>query len=257
MRLQSVSIRLGIAALCAVCVLVQIVRAEAIPPAEIAELKVFPPTVNLNTHADRQSLIVQAVYSNELSRDVTSEAKITPANADLVQLDGNTIFPKADGKSELTIKFGGRSVNVPLVVKDAAADRPISFQLDVMPVFMQGRLQHRQLPRRGPRQGRFPPVAVRLRSRRRLLPPHPRDRRPAHQSGRARRQPADAKKHVGKVPHTGGKRFAEDSELLPDADALARGRRPATMRPDVPKLRVRGTLSDHRPCSNGKGARSK
>ena len=55
-----------------------------------------------------------------------------------------------------------------------------------------GRLQHRQLPRRGPRQGRLPPLAVRLRPRRRLLPPHARDRRSADQPGAARRQPAAA-----------------------------------------------------------------
>ena len=37
-------------------------QAESIPAAEIAELKVFPPSVNLNTNADRQSIVVQAVY---------------------------------------------------------------------------------------------------------------------------------------------------------------------------------------------------
>src|SRR5437867_13016765 len=36
----------------------------------------------------------------------------------------------------MTVTFGGRSVSGPVTVKDAAADRPISFKLDVMPVFM-------------------------------------------------------------------------------------------------------------------------
>src|SRR5207302_6934171 len=32
--------------------------------------------------------------------------------------------------------FGGRTVHVPVKVKDAKVDRPISFKLDVMPIFM-------------------------------------------------------------------------------------------------------------------------
>ena len=42
----------------------------------------------------------------------------------------NTLFPKADGQSEITVEYGGRSVKVPLVVRDAA-DRPVSFHLGV------------------------------------------------------------------------------------------------------------------------------
>ena len=61
------------------------------------------------------------------------------------------------------------------------------------------------------RQGRLPSLALRLRSRRRLLPPHPADPRPPHRSRRARAKPA-ALKATGAVPHTGGRRFKPDSE---------------------------------------------
>ena len=52
-----------------------------------------------------------------------------------MRLDANMLYPKTDGQSEITVEYSGRSVKVPLVVKDAAAHRPISFHLDVMPVF--------------------------------------------------------------------------------------------------------------------------
>src|SRR5207247_8950298 len=42
----------------------------------------------------------------------------------------------ADGKTELSAKFGGRTLTVPLTVEHAQVERPISFKLDVMPVFM-------------------------------------------------------------------------------------------------------------------------
>src|SRR5207253_7752003 len=54
----------------------------------------------------------------------------------LVERKGNVLTPKADGAGTMTVSFGGRVIPVPLTVKQAAADRPVSFKLDVMPVFM-------------------------------------------------------------------------------------------------------------------------
>ena len=103
--------------------------------AALVKVEAFPKDVNLNTKLDRQSLVVQATYADGLTRDVTSEATIELASGDLLRLDGQTVYPKADGTTEIKISFGGQSVSVPATIKDAAADRPISFKLDVMPVF--------------------------------------------------------------------------------------------------------------------------
>ena len=102
MRWQFARIGVCIAVLGPMGLAIDPAQAESIPSAEIAELKVFPPSVNLNTNADRQSIVVQAVFANELTRDVTAEAKITPANSELVRQDANTLFPNADGQSEIT-----------------------------------------------------------------------------------------------------------------------------------------------------------
>ena len=64
-----------------------------------------------------------------------------------------------------------------------------------------GRLQHRQLPRRGPRQGRLHAVAVRLRSGRRSLPADARDRLPPHQPGPAARKPAAGQDRRHRAAH--------------------------------------------------------
>src|SRR5215216_6125977 len=62
-------------------------------------LKVFPDSVNLQTARDFQSVVVQLVQDDGITRDVTP-------------------------------------VSVPVTVKEAKTDRPISFKLDVMPIFM-------------------------------------------------------------------------------------------------------------------------
>lgn len=102
----------------------------------LASLEVFPPDVNLETARDRQSLVVQARFADGLTQDVTAQAKLTLANAALAKVEAATLTPLSDGATELAVAFGDKVVKVPVKVKDAKADRPVSFKLDVMPIFM-------------------------------------------------------------------------------------------------------------------------
>ena len=103
---------------------------------KLVDVKVFPPEVELTTSRDRQSYVVQARYDDGVTFDVTGDAKIGFGDAKIVRREGNVLFAVADGKTEMTVEVAGRKLTVPIVVKDAAKDRPISFKLDVMPVFM-------------------------------------------------------------------------------------------------------------------------
>jgi hypothetical protein len=102
--------------------------------AALADLKVFPADVNLQSRQDKQSLVVQAVYADGVTRDVTTEASMALANKALVRLDHGTLLPVADGVTELRVKFQGRTVTVPVKVRDAKVEAAISFTKDVMPV---------------------------------------------------------------------------------------------------------------------------
>jgi len=102
----------------------------------LTSLEVFPPDVNLETARDKQSFIVQAWFADGLSRDVTAEAKVVLTNPAFAKLEGNVVHPVADGATEMLVEWGGKSVKLPVKVKDAKADRPISFKLDIMPIFM-------------------------------------------------------------------------------------------------------------------------
>jgi len=101
------------------------------PPA----VSVYPAEIELSTSRDRQSFVVQVTAPDGVTRDVTDEAKIEIPPT-LVNRKGNLLTPKADGSGEMTVSYRGRQIRVPVVVKQAAAERPISFKLDVMPVFM-------------------------------------------------------------------------------------------------------------------------
>jgi hypothetical protein len=108
----------------------------AMAQSPLTSLEVYPPDINLETSRDLQSVVVQAWFADGLSRDVTAEAKMALANPALAKLQGNVLTPTDNGQTELVVEWGGKKVPVPVKVKDAKADRPISFNLDVMPIFM-------------------------------------------------------------------------------------------------------------------------
>src|SRR5438093_10339365 len=102
----------------AVLGLLLLVAASPAQTATLSDVQVFPPDVNLFTARGKQTLVVQAVYADGITRDVTAQAKITPANTPLVKLDKNVILPAADGATELPIEFGRRTVRLPVQGKD-------------------------------------------------------------------------------------------------------------------------------------------
>ena len=102
----------------------------------LAKVEVFPDSVALLHARDRQSMVVQATYSDGVTRDITTEAKYTFSNPALVKLADGLITPAADGATELKIEFQDKILTVPVSVKDGVVERPISFKNDVMPVFM-------------------------------------------------------------------------------------------------------------------------
>jgi hypothetical protein len=179
---------------------------------EPSELRVYPTNVNLTTKGDRQSLVVQAIYADGLTRDVTADASYSFGNKALVKLDKATLWPVADGKTELLVKFGGKQVTLPVSVEQANVERPISFNLDVMPVFMKAGCNAGAC--HGAARGKdgfrlslfgFDPEGDYFRLTRESI-------------GRRINLaiPGESlfiEKALGKVPHSGGERFKADSEL--------------------------------------------
>ncbi|MBX3443452.1 MAG: DUF1553 domain-containing protein [Planctomyces sp.] len=195
-----------------VCLCGAMCLAAAADAAELTELRVAPTSVNLSTARDRQSVAVQAFYSDGVTRDVAGEAAWTVAAPDVARIDGRTLYPAGDGTTELKISFEGRDVVVPVVVERAAEQTPVSFKLDVMPVFMKA----------GCNSGSCHGAARGKDGFRLSLFGYDADgdhyRITREQSGRRIDLAIPSaslmvEKSVGDVPHTGGKRFAADSEL--------------------------------------------
>jgi hypothetical protein len=115
----------------------QAARAEA-RSGRLRELKLFPPSVSLETARDSQGLLVLAVYDDDVTIDVTPFCRLRLASPALGRFEHARLFPVADGATELVAEYAGREAKAPVEVKSASQDRPVSFRLDVMPVFMRG-----------------------------------------------------------------------------------------------------------------------
>lgn len=180
--------------------------------AELVELRVFPKEVRLTTNRARQSIVVQGVYDDGITRDLGSRVEWKLDNPTLAQRDGNALLPLADGQTQLSLTVDGKSQQIPVIVDKATAPRPISFKLDVMPVFMKagcntGSCHGAARGKDGFRLSLFgyDPDGDHFRITREQL------------GRRVDLGVPEAslliEKSTGAVPHTGGKRFEKDSAL--------------------------------------------
>lgn len=177
----------------------------------VTSLAIYPPDIALSTARARQAIIIQAGYADGITRDVSTQANVRVANPMICRLDGQMVYPVSDGVTDLVVEFGGRAITASVAVKDAGGERPISFKLDVMPVFMRSGCNVGGC--HGAARGKdgfrlslfgFDPDGDHHRLTREL-------------NGRRINLalPAESlmlEKSTGKVPHTGGKRFEEKSE---------------------------------------------
>lgn len=107
---------------------------NAEPDPSIKSIEAFPKSVTLETSADFHKVIVIARFDDAATQDITRQIKATVSDPSVAKLAGTTLSPIKDGTTTLVIEYRGLKTEIPVVVKDATVMRPISFQLDVMPV---------------------------------------------------------------------------------------------------------------------------
>lgn len=101
---------------------------------EIERIEAYPKSITLETAADFHRVIVIAHFKDVTTHDITRQARLTLADPSLATLNNTTLRPLKDGSTSLKIEYRGLSAEIPVTVREANKERPISFQLDVMPV---------------------------------------------------------------------------------------------------------------------------
>ena len=120
-------------AMALICISSGVISAQDNP---LTKIEVFPANVHLTTVRDHQTMVVQATYANGITQDVTGQSQWTLSDPQVAKLEGSRLLPGHDGDAQLTVAFGGQTLQVLVHVERSTEDPPISFRLDVMPVFM-------------------------------------------------------------------------------------------------------------------------
>jgi len=189
----------------------------------VTGIAVYPPDANLTSKVDRQPFVVVASRDDGVTLDVTKEITTTFANPAMVRLEESTLHPAANGDTTMAIEWQGHKVSLPIHVANVEHQPDISFQLDVMPIFLRAGCNTGSC--HGAARGKdgfrlslfgFDPQGDYFRITR--------------EQGVRRVNlavPAESlfvEKSIGAVPHTGGKRFEADSEYAKTmVDWLAAG----------------------------------
>ncbi len=119
-----------------VCAIALLSTASLWADTKITQLAVYPPDIHLTNQLDSQQFVVVATRADDVTVDVTKTVKIVLKDPHLATLQENVLLPKADGATTLEVTLGDSTVSVPVEVKNATAQRPVSFRADIMPLFL-------------------------------------------------------------------------------------------------------------------------
>lgn len=105
----------------------------------LKRLEILPEKFALETKRDSHRVIVFATFQDATTKDVSSLCDLKITDSKIASLDGLSLKPVADsGATEIIATLGGQQVKAAVEVKSGRQDRPVSFRLDCMPVFMRG-----------------------------------------------------------------------------------------------------------------------
>ena len=101
----------------------------------VAALTVDPVQLTLMHQHDEQRLLVSGKFADDTVRDLTRSVHYSSADPKIATVTANGIVhPVAAGETKIEIATGDRKQVVAVIVK-SAAQRPVSFTHDVMPLF--------------------------------------------------------------------------------------------------------------------------
>ncbi len=178
---------------------------------QFVSLAAYPPTITLTTKEDFNSIVLTATYSDDVTRDVTFESSLWLENPAVADFEDRILYPKQEGETKLIAEFMGKRVEVPVKVAQPKTPRPVSFKLDVMPVFMKAGCNTGSCHGSARGQDRFMLSLF-------GYDPEGDHYRITREQGTRRinlavpEESMLVEKAIGTVPHTGGKLFSKNSK---------------------------------------------
>jgi Protein of unknown function (DUF1553)/Protein of unknown function (DUF1549) len=105
-----------------------------VPAPAVRAIQVFPESLSLDGPRDVRRVLVTGLTADGSRVDFSGSAMYDPSSDGLVIDQIGYAHGLTDGSYQVKVSAGGRSVELPVTVKNAVSPRPVSFVRDVMPV---------------------------------------------------------------------------------------------------------------------------
>ena len=109
-------------------------KSASLPASAGLTLSVFPDAIQLDTNRDFQNVIAVVRRDDDVTVDVTGQATWKLADEKFAKFDGQKVLPVADGETVLVCQFGSDEVKIPVKVTRSKERLPISFEKDIVPI---------------------------------------------------------------------------------------------------------------------------
>jgi hypothetical protein len=105
-------------------------------PADLIHLSVHPGQIALKGADDAAQIIVTGQLAGDKLIDLTGSVVYASGDGNLVAVSvAGRVTPRADGKTEITVQYGDRSVKVPVTISHTRENLPINFANQIVPIF--------------------------------------------------------------------------------------------------------------------------
>ena len=134
----SIAIKILLASFILTATAAQVIADDANLHTRQPMLQVFPAAIELSGKNDFQNVIAQQHLSNGITVDVSEKLKLKVKDPAIASVANGKVVPVAQGETVLVVdcdQCDGQPIEIPVTVTQADFDPPLSFQLDVMPVF--------------------------------------------------------------------------------------------------------------------------
>ena len=105
--------------------------AVAVEPVSVA---VYPTTIEIKHQRQPHAIQVLGTTADGFSVDLRDTAKFTSADPKVATVEVGWVRPVSSGQTTIAISAGGQNFTIPVKVTLPAAEPPISFRHEVMPV---------------------------------------------------------------------------------------------------------------------------
>ena len=95
-------------------------------------VEVVPSEVKLRTSRAHMSFLVTGYYSDGQVQDLTRAAELSTSDDNVVVLESGVARPAGEGSAQISIRVGGKTVQVPVEVSGLDKPDPISFHYETL-----------------------------------------------------------------------------------------------------------------------------